>query len=191
MLPSDPQSPLAARPEVLPAVLPEASSRGGSGAGAGTPPPIRASEPPIAWMAGLGLVAAGLLSPGLSAPDPSAPNSAAALQDPPITGPQITQSLPIRPPAYATGDSNGRMIAVTGVDITGSSVLYLIDTESQQLACYQATGGGNATNGVKLIGARKIDLDLQLIGFNDKSEVSYEELERNFKAIDRKNNAGD
>ena len=170
MLPSDPHTPPAARPELLPAER--------SAAHPGPPfSPARTSEPPIAWMAGLGLVAVGLLSPGLSAAGP-------APQDPPITGSQITQSLPIRPPAYATGDSNGRMIAVTGVDITGSSVLYLIDTESQQLACYQATGGGNATNGVKLIGARKIDLDLQLIGFNDESEVSYEELERSFGAID-------
>lgn len=143
---------------------------------------LGSGEPPLAWMAGLGLVAIGLLAPGTSLAEPAA--TAGPVQaDPPITGPGITQTLPITPPAYATSDSNGRMIAVTGVDVTGSSVLYLVDTVGQQLACYQATGGGSATNGLKLIGARKIDLDLQLVGFNDKSEVSYEDLERSFARL--------
>ena len=74
------------------------------------------------------------------------------------------------------------MIAVTGTDLTGSSILYLIDTENRQLAIYQATGGSEATQGVRLVGARKIDLDLQLVGFNDKSQYTYEELEKRFHA---------
>ncbi len=72
------------------------------------------------------------------------------------------------------------MIAVTGIDLTGSSILYLIDTERRQLAVYQASGGTDSMQGVKLVGARKIDLDLQLEGFNDKSQYSYEELEKKF-----------
>ncbi|WP_145064805.1 hypothetical protein [Engelhardtia mirabilis] len=95
-----------------------------------------------------------------------------------------TVSVPYQMPAYATGDSNGAMIAVTGVDLTGSSVLYLVDTESKQLACYQATGGSSSTQGLKLIGARRIDLDLQLHGFRDKSEYSYRDLEKQFAGLE-------
>jgi hypothetical protein len=91
-------------------------------------------------------------------------------------------ALPRGLPAIATSDSNGTMIAVTGIDLTGQSVLYLVDTVQKQLAIYQATSGGEATQGVRLIGARKIDLDLQLEGYNDRSQYSYEELEKRFQA---------
>lgn len=84
------------------------------------------------------------------------------------------------PPAIATADSNGSMIAVTGIDLSGASILYLVDTNARQLAIYQASGGSDSMQGVKLVGARKIDLDLQLEGFNDKSQYSYEELEKKF-----------
>lgn len=83
-------------------------------------------------------------------------------------------------PAYGTADSNGRMIAVTGVDVTGGSVLYLIDTESRHLSVYQATGGTNSTSNIKWVGGRNIDLDLQVDGWNDKSEISYKDLARRF-----------
>jgi hypothetical protein len=83
-------------------------------------------------------------------------------------------------PVVATADSNDQMIAVTGIDITGSSILYVIDTQRRQLAIYQATGGGAATRGVTLVGARRIDLDLQLFGYNDASEYKYEDLEKKF-----------
>ncbi len=88
--------------------------------------------------------------------------------------PQVVQGLG----AIANSDSNGTMIAVTGTDLTGSCVLYLIDTETKQLAVYQATGGTKSLRGVELVGARRIDLDLALEGYNDKSEYSYAELEK-------------
>lgn len=97
------------------------------------------------------------------------------------TGPTVVVQRPMpNMPAIATSDSNGTMIAVTGIDLTGSSILYLVDTERRQLAVYQASGGTDSMQGVKLVGARKIDLDLQLEGFNDKSQYSYEELEKKF-----------
>lgn len=89
-------------------------------------------------------------------------------------------------PSIATADSNGKMIAVTGIDLTGYSILYLVDTENRQLAVYQATGGAESTQGIKLVGARRIDLDLKLYGFNDKSEYSYEELEKRFAELRNK-----
>jgi hypothetical protein len=84
------------------------------------------------------------------------------------------------PGASATSDSNRNMIAVTGIDLTGTSVLYLIDTEKKQLAVYQASGGGESTQSLRLVGARRIDLDLQIEGYNDKSQYSYEELQKRF-----------
>ncbi len=90
-----------------------------------------------------------------------------------------SRSIPFTP-GYATADSNGSMIAVTGIDITGGSILYLVDTESRQLAVYTATGGTSSTMGVKFVGARNIDLDLQVDGYNDKSDYSYKELAKQF-----------
>jgi len=95
----------------------------------------------------------------------------------------------IRPiPMGASGmaaDSNNRMIAVTGVDITGQSVLYVIDSVNPHLAVYQASGGASGTQNIKLVAARRIDLDLQLDGFNDKTTLDgrplpYKELESRF-----------
>ena len=94
--------------------------------------------------------------------------------------PPQTQVLPLSAGA-ATADSNNRMIAVTGIDITGASILYLVDTVDYHLAVYQANGGTGATQGVKLVGARRIDLDLMLDGFNDKSDYPYKKLRETFQ----------
>ena len=77
--------------------------------------------------------------------------------------------------------SGNGMVAVTGSYGVGTSVLYLIDTETKQLAVYQASGGTKSLRGVELVGARRIDLDLQLEGYNDKSEYSYAELDKQFQ----------
>jgi len=83
-------------------------------------------------------------------------------------------------PAFGTSDSNGQMIAVTGIDVTGSSILYLIDTKGRHLAVYQANGGTESTQGLRLVGARRIDLDLELEGYFDKSEYRYRDLQKQF-----------
>lgn len=85
-------------------------------------------------------------------------------------------------PAGATADSNHRMIAVTGTDITGASILYLVDTVNYQLAVYQATGGASSTQGVKFVGARRIDLDMRVDGYNDKSTYTFKQLRDKFIA---------
>jgi hypothetical protein len=97
---------------------------------------------------------------------------------PPTQG--TTQALPLTPTG-ATADSNNRMIAVTGIDVTGTSILYLVDTVNYRLAVYQASGGSASTQGLKLVGARRIDLDLQLDGLNDKSDYSYKKLRQMFE----------
>jgi len=87
-----------------------------------------------------------------------------------------TQALPITP-GYGTADSNGQMIAVTGIDVTGGSILYLIDTERRHLSVYTAQGGTASTMNLRWVGARNIDLDLQVPGYNDKSQYSFKELD--------------
>jgi hypothetical protein len=92
---------------------------------------------------------------------------------------QQTRTLPLTS-GFGNADSNGSMIAVTGVDVTGGSLLFLIDTEGRHISVYQATGGTSSTMNLKWVGARNIDLDLQVDGFNDKSEISYKELVQRF-----------
>lgn len=125
------------------------------------------------------LIAAGaLIAAGLALP------SSAALQGPGgTTNPQNPNPFTTPIAAIGNADSNGQMIAVTGIDLTGSSILYLIDTQAKQIAIYQASGGTDATQGVKLVGARRIDLDLQLEGFNDRSQYPYEALEKQFQKL--------
>lgn len=99
----------------------------------------------------------------------------------PNTNPVVVQRVVPSLPAIATSNSNNAMIAVTGIDLSGSSILYLVDTNARQIAIYQASGGSDSMQGIKLVGARKIDLDLQLEGFNDKSQYTYEQLEKKFQ----------
>ncbi|MCY2960955.1 MAG: hypothetical protein NTY35_12395 [Planctomycetota bacterium] len=130
--------------------------------------------------AALLLVGSALLAVGLALP------SRASLQGTGTGGNNTTPNPnPFTTPIAAIGnaDSNSQMIAVTGIDLTGSSILYLVDTQKKQLAIYQATGGTESMQGVKLVGARRIDLDLQLEGFNDRSQYPYEELEQRFAKI--------
>ena len=79
-------------------------------------------------------------------------------------------------PGGATADSNGSMIAVTGTDMTGAMVLYVIDTETKHLAVYQASAGAKSSQGIRHIATRRIELDLELDGYNDKSDNSYKVL---------------
>jgi hypothetical protein len=76
--------------------------------------------------------------------------------------------------------SAGGIIAVTGSYGVGTSVLYVIDAKTRQLAVYEARGGSRSGRRVVLVGARRIDLDLQLEGYRDESEHSYEELRKRF-----------
>lgn len=76
--------------------------------------------------------------------------------------------------------ANG-VLAVTGSYGVGTSVLYVVDTVNRQLAVYEARGGSPGSRRVYLVGARRIDLDLQLLSYNDESEFGYEELRRMFE----------
>lgn len=66
-------------------------------------------------------------------------------------------------------DSNSSMIAVTGEFGNGTSVLYLIDTESRNMAVYRSMSGSS----VELVAARNVDFDLKLESYNDKTDPDY------------------
>lgn len=119
--------------------------------------------------------AGGLLVAGLALAALGFARAPQAGGTPPSNGGQ-TSTQPAITPASTTADSNNRMIAVTGVDITGASILYLVDTINYRLCIYQANGGAPSTQGIKFVGARRIDLDMQLDGLNDKSDYPYKKL---------------
>lgn len=82
--------------------------------------------------------------------------------------------------AGQSASANG-FLAVTGSYGVGTSVVYLIDTVNRQLAVYEARGGSAEQRRVVLVGARRIDLDLQLEGYNDRSEYEYRQLKEVFE----------
>jgi hypothetical protein len=129
--------------------------------------PLRAQSSGWLLVAALGLCALGMAR---SSPQQTPP--------PPAQQPPKTQIVPVA--TAATADSNNRMIAVTGTDITGASILYLVDTVNNRLAVYQAQGGADGSRGLSFLGARRIDLDLQLDGWNDRSEWTYKKLKDEF-----------
>jgi len=120
--------------------------------------------------------------PAASARQTGGGNGSNGTDGTPINRP-VTQPMSV--PAFGTSDSNGEMIAVTGIDVTGSSILYLIDTKGRHLAVYQANGGTESTQGLKLVGARRIDLDLELEGYFDKSEYPYRDLQKKFSELSK------
>jgi hypothetical protein len=71
-------------------------------------------------------------------------------------------------------DSNGRMIAVTGTIGSGVSVLWVIDTQSGNLAVYQCKGGKS----IALVAARKIEWDMKIESFHDESLYTPRDLKR-------------
>ncbi len=134
-----------------------------------------------AWSGWMLLAGFGLTTLGLATQPQNGSNQA---NDDPGGPPVVTQggSTTVMPVSgFGTSDSNGSMIAVTGIDVTGSSILYLVDTEHKQLAVYQANGGSANSMGLKFVAGRRIDLDLQVYGYNDDSEHSYREMVEEFE----------
>jgi hypothetical protein len=106
---------------------------------------------------------------------------------PPPNRPEPPPSTAGKPEPVVYAEENGQacaangFLAVTGSYGVGTSVLYLVDTVSRQLSVYEARGGSQEQRRIVLVGARKIDLDLQLEGYNDRSEYDYRQLRRLFE----------
>ncbi|MEO0479739.1 MAG: hypothetical protein AAF196_09685 [Planctomycetota bacterium] len=126
--------------------------------------------------------------------DPGSQDPGSGTQGPPAggdsdpaaqTGTSGTITAPNIPVFYPEGGGSsgaaGDLIAVTGSYGIGTQVLYVIDAKTRQLAVYESRGGSKSARRVALVGARKIDLDLQLEGYNDDSEFDYEALRQRFE----------
>jgi hypothetical protein len=101
--------------------------------------------------------------------------------DPVLPTPTTTSAPIVVPEDGGQAVAGNGFLAVTGSYGVGTSVLYLVDTVNRQLAVYEARGGSVDQRRIVLVGARKIDLDLQLEGYNDRSEYDYRRLRTVFQ----------
>ena len=74
-------------------------------------------------------------------------------------------------------NSNNRFVAVTSPVGSGESVLFLLDSESEQIAVYRF----HRSKGLEFLAGRKIDYDLRITGYEDRSKYSREDMRRLFE----------
>lgn len=126
-------------------------------------------------------------APTLAAQGRGPVNPAPAPEPKTPTGAKVPEPVVLTEEAGGAAVATNGFLAVTGSYGVGTSVLYLVDTVNRQLAVYEARGGSAEQRRIVLVGARKIDLDLQLEGYNDRSEYGYDRL----KGLFDKRNATD
>lgn len=107
-------------------------------------------------------------------------NPAPTKPEPGITEEKETAPTVVYTEDHSSSSAGGGFVAVTGSYGVGTSVLYLVDTVNRQLAVYEARGGSSEQRRIVFVGARKIDLDLQLERYNDRSEYDYRDLRKLF-----------
>jgi len=121
---------------------------------------------------------------GSGATDPTAPvNGGGNTPTPQIPTPNLPGD-PLRPgPSGRTtsvtasdSDSNNRFVAVTCPVGSGESVLFVLDAENEQIATYRFV----RNKGLEFLGGRKIDYDLRISGWNDRSKYTRDEMKRLF-----------
>jgi hypothetical protein len=71
-------------------------------------------------------------------------------------------------------DSNNRFVAVTSPVGSGESVLFLIDSKNEQLVVYRY----ERRKGLVFLAGRRIDYDLRITGYEDKSKFTRDEMKR-------------
>ena len=81
----------------------------------------------------------------------------------------------------AEGGNGGPLLVTSSLGAT-SAILFVLDPSTRYLTAYEASPGENG--GLRLLGARKIEHDLELAKYRDLSEFSYFELR------DKKHEAG-
>lgn len=77
-------------------------------------------------------------------------------------------------PTASDSNSNNRFVAVTTPIGSGESALFLIDAETEQLAVYRFL----RNKGLAFMAARKIDYDLKINEWNDRSQYTRDEMKR-------------
>ena len=80
-------------------------------------------------------------------------------------------------PTASDSNSNNRFVAVTTPIGSGESALFLIDSKKEQVAVYRFS----RNKGLAFLAARKIDYDLKIDGYEDKSEFTRAELKREYE----------
>ena len=80
-------------------------------------------------------------------------------------------------PTASDSNSNNRFVAVTTPIGSGESALFLIDAEREQITVYRYT----RNKGLAFLAARKIDYDLKINGYEDKSDYSRDKLRREYE----------
>ena len=89
--------------------------------------------------------------------------------------------LPGRAADPAAAPERGELLMSSTIGAT-SAFLFVLDTGTRNVAAYEATPGENG--GFRLLGARKIEHDLELANYRDLSKFSFFELR------DKKNEVG-
>ncbi len=132
---------------------------------------------------GIGLPAAEAQDGG-GGTDPETPvGGTGAPVTPQIPTPQIPGD-PFRPGIQgrtttvtaSDSNSNNRFVAVTCPVGSGESVLFVLDAKNEQLATYRFA----RKKGLEFLGGRKIDYDLRISGWNDRSKYTRDEMKRLF-----------
>ena len=77
-------------------------------------------------------------------------------------------------PTTREGAVDNRPLLVTSSLGVTSAILFVLDPTTSNLAAYEAIPGENG--GLRLLGARKIEHDLELKKYHDRSEYSFDEL---------------
>jgi hypothetical protein len=75
----------------------------------------------------------------------------------------------------------GPLLATSSLGAT-SAVLFLVDPQTRSVAAYEAIPG--ESGGLRLLGARKIEHDLELAEYRDLSEFSFFDLREKKKEAD-------
>jgi len=75
-------------------------------------------------------------------------------------------------PTSSDSNANNRFVAVTCPVGSGESVLFLIDSQSEQVACYTY----QRYKGLSFLAGRNIEYDLKVNGYQDISELTHEEM---------------
>ncbi len=84
---------------------------------------------------------------------------------------------------------DGDFIMATGASLQGGALLFLLNTRTRVLNVYEAEGGTRTTRGLTFVASRKIERDLYVTGYNDKSEYSYQDLLKRFEVEEARSRA--
>ncbi|MBI4879151.1 MAG: hypothetical protein HY812_05755 [Planctomycetes bacterium] len=83
----------------------------------------------------------------------------------------------------------GEFLMATGAPLQGGALLFVLNTRTRVLNVYEAEGGTRTTRGLTFVASRKIERDLYVTGYNDKSEYSYQDLLKRFEMEEARSKA--